>query len=275
MSVTKPFLTWAGGKSKLLPLIQKHAVLKDIYVEPFAGGGSVFLNMPGYKHYIINDINPDVVNTFWYVQRDGIDFIDQCAQYFKPENNTKEVYYQMRDRFNELIGSDSKERSALFVYLNKHCFNGICRYNKKGEFNVPFGGHKQVNCPLYEMLDFHDKTQGMIFTCIDFHRLFEIINDHGSCFIYCDPPYVKETKNKHQGAPLYAPAFTSQDHADLARLAQECPHPCIISNHDTEETRALYSTAELITFQSRRVIAARSVDRRDADELLAIFHKTN
>jgi hypothetical protein len=133
---TSAFLKWAGGKSKLTEQIQNLFPfdIKGSYVEPFAGSGVVALNTKANHHWI-NDINDDLVLLWKTVQSSPDDLIKECLPLFSKEYNTQEKYYELRDEFNN--GAKGIRRAALFIYLNRHCFNGLCRYNSKGKFNVP------------------------------------------------------------------------------------------------------------------------------------------
>ena len=127
--MNKPFLKWAGGKTKLCDKINTILPKGNRLVEPFIGSGAVFLNTE-YKEYYLADTNSDLINTFNYVKNEGIEFINYVNDLFVPENNTKEKYLEFREVFNTT--SDTRLKSALFIYLNRHCFNGLCRYNSKG-----------------------------------------------------------------------------------------------------------------------------------------------
>jgi DNA adenine methylase len=151
----RPFLKWAGNKYRLMSRIG--AVLPEgrRLVEPFVGSGAVFLNTD-YPEYRLADANPDLINVYRTLQREGQAFVDDCRQYFTPDYNAPDVYYALRDRFN--ASKDVKLRSVLFVYFNRHGYNGLCRYNSRGKFNVPFGRYTRPYFPQREMLEFHRKS---------------------------------------------------------------------------------------------------------------------
>ncbi len=148
----RAFLKWAGGKYSLSDVISKMLPESDRLIEPFVGAGSIFLNSD-FDHYLLNDINQDLINLYKILQHSSQRYIDDVMKLFSPENNTPEAYYQFRKEFNE--SEDPYFRSLMFLYLNRHGYNGLCRYNKSGGYNVPFGKNKvkmleisiEKNCP--------------------------------------------------------------------------------------------------------------------------------
>jgi len=149
----KSFLKWAGGKSKSLSLIESEVysnsnLFSELrvgrFIEPFVGSGVVFINIEA-DEYIINDINKDLTNLYKIIKTNGDKFISECKKLFTSGVNNEEDYYNLRTKFNNT--EDVLQRSVLFMYLNRHCFNGLCRYNKSGKFNVPFGRYNSVHFP--------------------------------------------------------------------------------------------------------------------------------
>ena len=122
----RAFLKWAGGKYSLVEVIGKMLPKGDRLIEPFVGAGSVFLNSD-YEHYLLNDINQDLINLYKILQQQPAKFIEDARRIFSPENNTSEAYYQWRADFN--ASSDPYFRSLVFLYMNRHGYNGLCRYN--------------------------------------------------------------------------------------------------------------------------------------------------
>ena len=152
----KPFLKWAGGKTKLCGKINKELPHGDRLIEPFVGSGAVFMNT-NYENYLLADVNNDIITMYKYLQTEGQLFIDYCRTFFIQANNTQSVFLTNRLEFNTT--TDTRLKSALFLYLNRHCFNGLCRYNKKGGFNVPFGKYDKPYFPEAEMKAFHAKSK--------------------------------------------------------------------------------------------------------------------
>ena len=135
----RPFLKWAGGKYRLIERIKEKLPPGKRLLEPFAGSCALSLNTD-YDSYWLNDINADLINLYKTLQKDGPSFIAFCRAFFKDTNNTPEKFYELRQQFN--TEKDIYSKAALFLYLNRHGYNGLCRYNSSGEFNVPFGQYK-------------------------------------------------------------------------------------------------------------------------------------
>ena len=266
----KPFLKWAGGKFRVLEKILHELPMGSRLVEPFAGSCAVYLNVPSEKA-LICDINADLISLYQYLQNDGEAFIEQCKSYFTPENNTKEAYIKLREKFNQ--ARDTKLRAGLLLYLNRHAFNGLVRYNSRGGFNVPFGRYVKPYFPLRELRGFCRKTREVEteFACRDFRAVFAGLKPGD--VVYCDPPYVPLSATAAFTA-YSGQTFLEKDQRDLAALAASAQGrgiPVLVSNHDTEAARNLYGTAEVRRFTVQRFISCNGGDRAEAPELLAIY----
>jgi DNA adenine methylase len=145
----------------------------------------VFLNTD-YKHYLLADSNPDLINLYRQLSLEGKAFVRYCRTFFTPANNEEQQYYRFRQEFNET--ADIRRKSALFLYLNRHCYNGLVRYNSRGMFNTPFGRYAAPYFPEREMNEFIRVAGRAEFINTGFQdsmkkaRLGDVI--------YCDPPYV-------------------------------------------------------------------------------------
>ena len=181
----RPFLKWAGGKYRLLDQIKKLLPPGNRLIEPFIGSGSVFLNTD-YDSYLLGDINPDLINLYDCLKNEGDDFIEYASQWFCDQENSKKAFYHWREKFNKSL--DIREKSALFLYLNRHGYNGLCRYNASGLFNVPFGSYKKPYFPATEMQDFSIRSKKATFVCCGFDQLMNRARKNN--VVYCDPPYV-------------------------------------------------------------------------------------
>jgi len=264
----RPFLKWAGGKYRMVERITAVLPQGQRLVEPFAGSGALFLNSD-YPTYLLADINHDLINLFNMVKDEGKDFIVDAATYFIPATNDKETYYKLRTQFNE--STDERERSLLFLYLNRHGFNGLCRYNKSGKFNVPFGQYKKPYFPLKEMRHFHEKAQTATFICADFETVMTSLVEGD--VVYCDPPYVPLSQTAHFTS-YSAGKYDLTQQKRLARLAERLGErgiPTIISNHNTPFTQGEYKKAKIETFQVQRHISCIGSNRQKANELIALF----
>lgn len=268
MNYHKSFLKWAGGKYAILHKILPTFPPATRFLEPFAGSATVFLNTP-YQHCILAELNADLIHLYTHIKQEAATFIPACQAYFIPENNTAAAYYALREAFN--CTTDTQQRAALFLYLNKHGYNGLCRYNQQGFYNVPFGFHKKPYFPEKEMIFFKQRSLQTEFIISDYQKTFALAQPGD--LIYCDPPYVPLSKTaKFTG---YASRdFTAEDQAQLAQLAQEACQKnitVIISNHDTSQTREYYKEAEIVSFSVKRHISCKGNQRLSVKELLAIF----
>lgn len=268
MNKQRPFLKWAGGKYKSLDTIVPYLPETDCLVEPFVGAGSIFLNTD-YPNYILNDINSDLINLFKTVQTRHEEFIKDARDFFKTQNNNSEIYYQMREQFNS--STDEYERSLIFLYLNKFGYNGLCRYNSKGIFNVPFGKYASVNLQEEKIRAFAEKSQKATFYCQDFSKIFKLAPKNS--VIYCDPPYVP-LNDTSLFTSYHTDGFSNAEQRRLAELAMNGAdtqqQTVLISNHDTPETREWYKKAEIKTLSVMRFISNNG-KRPEKKELLAIF----
>lgn len=276
----RPFLKWAGGKFRLMPLL-RHYFLQhpnSLLVEPFVGAGAVFLNS-FYAQFILNDLNKDIINLYTILKKNNTLFILEAKKLFDPKYNKKNIYLDYRKKFNQSVCSF--ERSLLFLYLNRHGFNGLCRYNQSLQFNVPFGQFLQPYFPEKELLFFIKQVQNASFSDLDFSLFFKElilkIETHQlpkSILVYCDPPYVP--LNKTARFTQYAgTVFNEEQHISLAFYAKQLAQlgaTVMISNHDTPFTRNLYAGERILSFEVGRTISCDANKRTPAKELLAIFN---
>lgn len=271
----RPFLKWAGGKFRLIERIRTHLPPGKRLIEPFVGSGAVFLNVE-YPEYLLADINPDLIALYRMVQEEGEAFIARIRHYFVEANNTPDAYYALRERFNDCV--DSEERAALFVYLNRHGYNGLCRYNASGGFNVPFGRYKKIYFPESELRYFHQKSQRATFVCADFSEVMS--QARKGSVVYCDPPYVPLSATANFTAYASrkfgrAAQFGDEQQKQLAGLAGKLAKkgvPVLLSNHDNAFTRDAYRSADQVTaFPVRRFISCNGERRDNAGELLALY----
>ncbi|MDO4435486.1 MAG: Dam family site-specific DNA-(adenine-N6)-methyltransferase [Cardiobacteriaceae bacterium] len=268
----KPFLKWAGGKSKLVPFIESHLPkqARQRLIEPFTGSAALSLALD-FDAYLLNDSNTDLITLYQTLKQEKQAFIDHIKSFFIPENNQENRFYELREQFN--YSQENVERSALFVYLNRHAFNGLCRYNSKGAFNVPFGRYSSPYFPEIEMQEFIAKSARIDLMCGDFQVTMQQAGNDD--VVYCDPPYVPLSETASFTA--YAKGgFNLDDQQRLAEIAKQISkqsQAVLISNHDTLFTRNLYKEARLETVTVQRNIAAKGSSRQKVGELLAIYGK--
>ena len=269
----KPFLKWAGNKFRVLPELLPLIGTPRRYIESFSGSTAVALNVNA-EEYVLNDINKDLINLYRYLTNPNDDsFLKYCDELFRPENNDKEEYLAFRELFNN--STDTLERSRLFVYLNRHCFNGLTRYNSKGGFNVPFGKMKNPKCPVNEMMAFRmyylQKNHRFVSTSFEDSALYENIGSGD--VVYFDPPYVPASETA-SFTDYAKEGFTYDQQVQLAELAESLSNrgaKVIISNHDVPTTRELYKNAEIHSLEVTRSISAKGSSRKKAKELIAVY----
>ncbi len=246
-----PPLKWPGGKRRLVPVLEplwQHHEQRRL-VEPFCGGLAVSLGLEP-RRALINDINVHTINFFRCLQKG--------MRTTLPMSNNRELFYRYRERFNNLIAERSPEgedAAALFYYLNRTGFNGLCRFNKQGRFNVPFGRYETIN---YRS-DFHAYVSVLRhweFTLGDFADVPTADED----FIYADPPYdVDFTQYSHGG-------FDWPEQERLAQWLHQHKGPVVVSNQATKRIIELYRQHD---FTLRFLPAPRSISR-DGNRVPAI-----
>ncbi|AEA96659.1 MULTISPECIES: Dam family site-specific DNA-(adenine-N6)-methyltransferase [Alteromonas] len=265
----RAFLKWAGGKYSLVEHIQARLPQANKLIEPFVGAGSVFLNTQ-YKRYLLNDINPDLINLYNFLKAQPDALINDARSFFDGKRNEEKMYYALREEFNAT--EDEYYRAILFLYLNRHGYNGLCRYSLQGRFNVPFGRYKKPYFPEDEMFVFSEKSQKATFTCLPFEKVFS--RARRGNVIYCDPPYAPISKTA-AFTSYAARSFGQESQEKLAELATRASKkrgiPVLISNHDLPLTRALYQGADFSMLSVKRSISQNGAKRQPVDEILAYF----
>ncbi|MCH8536868.1 MAG: Dam family site-specific DNA-(adenine-N6)-methyltransferase, partial [Alkalimonas sp.] len=264
----RAFLKWAGGKYNLVDALSNYLPEARCLVEPFVGAGSVFLNTD-YEHYRLNDINQDLISLYQIVKAQPDQFIADARTFFVESGNQKESYLSLRQQFN--LSADTYERALLFLYLNRHGYNGLCRYNLSGKFNVPFGSYKKPYFPEAELNFFAEKAQKAEFSCTSYQQVFAQLPS--GAVMYCDPPYVPLSKTA--SFTSYArEGFNLDDQAQLANLAEAACQQgmtVLISNHDTTLTRKIYHQAKLYPIQVGRSISQKGSNRKKVAEIFALY----
>ena len=268
---TRPFLKWAGSKYRIIDRVRNQLPQGKRLIEPFAGSGAVFLNTH-YEHYLLTDTNPDLIHLFNFVKEEGDKFIRYAGRLFTDSNNNEKEYYLKRDKLNQC--THLRQRAALFIYLNRHGYNGLCRYNAKGGFNVPFGRYVRPYFPEKEMQAFHLKAQKAEFQIGSFESAFS--QSKSGDVIYCDPPYAPLSESSNFTS-YSAGGFSLQQQQELASISERTAKkgiPVLISNHNTVFTRQVYKSAnKLDKFHVRRFISCKGQKRNHAGEILALYSR--
>lgn len=243
----KPFVKWVGGKSQLVEELEKYilsskGVCKRKYAEPMVGGGALFFDVLArysFEEYYISDVNPELINAYNVIRgkvEPLIERLQDMQMTFLPmdASGRKYFYYSLREKFNRLsLRSDTAlEKAADFIFLNKTCFNGLYRVNRKGLFNVPMGSYKNPKiCDEENLRDIHEALQKVEIVCGDYTLSKSFIDE--DTFVYLDPPYrpISETS-----------AFTSYNRETF----------------DDEEQRRLAAFIKEITDMHAKVVLSNS-----------------
>lgn len=270
--LVKPFLKWAGGKRKILPLIDKYFPKKfDRYIEPFLGGGSVFFYVKQKYNpdfCLISDTNEDLINTYIAV-RDNPKKLIKYLKEFKLKNS-KEFYYSVRADFNSKKIKGLK-RSAAFIYLNKTCFNGLYRVNKKNEFNVPYGKFK--NPGIFEEQTIL-KASALLGDRVEIKRqdYQEVVaQSQKGDFVYLDPCYdpLKKTSFANYTPDRFSDSDRLLLHSFIENLRTKGVR-VVLSNNDMPDVRKLYPNTSYITHvvEAPRFIGSKVSYRQGVAELV-------
>ena len=296
--IAKPFLKWAGGKTQLINDIEK-ALPKDItknkftYIEPFVGSGAVLFwmlnNFPNLQKAVINDINEDLINTYKTIAsrpKELISILETFQQEYHGmegrEEAKKEYYYQKRDLYNNRKEEESGQ-AALFIFLNRTCFNGLYRVNRKNEYNVPMGSYKRPTiCDKENILAVNQALQKVEILCGDYEETLNYA-DNNTLF-YFDPPY----KPLNETSSFNSYAKDEFNDAEQIRLRDFCHklnamnHTWILSNSDVkgkDENDSffdeLYSDFNIQRVDARRSINAKPEKRGTLKELLITNQSTS
>ena len=289
--IAKPFIKWAGGKGQLLSEIRKKYPAElgrkiNKYAEPFIGGGAVLfdvLNQCSLDEVYISDINKELIHTYIII-RDCADGLIKVLKKYESEylsvdsGERKAIYYENRDKFNKLklVGDRSLELAALFIFLNRTCFNGLYRVNAKGDFNVPQGSYKTpCICDENNLSVVSEKLSGINIVCGDYRLASDFIDD--KTFAYFDPPYRPLTTTANFTA--YAQGgFDDSAQAELAEFINKMSEKgsyIVASNSDPKNIDKyddffdrLYSRYSILRIEASRAINSNGAKRGKISELL-------
>lgn len=265
----RPFLKWAGGKYSLLPELERLIPAGKRLIEPFVGGGSVFLNSDKHERFLLADINADLINLYQMLAIVPDSVIAEAMKAFRHLNDA-ENYTAIREAFNAWQ-LNAIERAAAFLYLNRHCFNGLMRYNLDVFFNVGWGKYKAPYFPEKELMAFRKKSSACVFMNAGFERTLRLAGDGD--VVYCDPPY--EPMPGTAGFTSYASGGFSWD--SQVALAESCvaAHQrgakVFISNSTAPRVIELYEQHgfTLHRVNARRSISSKGSTRETANDIVA------
>lgn len=271
MGDVKPFLRWAGGKSRLLRhLLPYFPDRFGSYYEPFLGGGAVFFAIRGRAsgQLTLSDLNEQLVNVWLAVRDEPVTFLNALSEY--EGKDSEQAYYEIRDGAAPTGGV---ERAAWFAYLNQTAWNGLWRVNGGGRFNVPWGNRPFRGYEASELLAVSSALDDVEIEVADFRDVLD--RPSSGDFVYLDPPYlpVSDT-SKFSG-------YTEKRFraADLEELADGCRELTargvrwVMSNRDTPLVRELFADCEIVRMTTRRSVAAqnrRDVEPVDSPEAIVI-----
>lgn len=262
-----PFIKWVGGKTKLLdqfmPLFPARF---ETYHEPFVGGGAVFFGLRPHTA-VLSDINPRLVET-WTVLREDPEALIRELDRLRAHHG-RDTYYSARSRFNARSAETAAERAALFIYLNKTCYNGLYRENTRGEFNVPVGRYTEPT--VYDaanLMAVSRALQPVTIRCEAFSEVLDRANPGD--LVYFDPPYVPiSSTSRFTG--YHASGFDADLQVALARLFTMLARRGVyvmLSNSDAPFVRELYAGYSIHDIQAPRSINSKSDARGPVREVL-------
>jgi DNA adenine methylase len=289
--ILKPFIKWAGGKSQILSEIRAkyprelgETITK--YAEPFVGGGAVLfdvLNSFSLESVYISDVNRELIETYKTIRDNPDELIEMLlwlqADFWNGNSDFRKTYfYEKRERFNQLkmAAASGAEVAALFIFLNRTCFNGLYRVNSKGGFNVPMGSYKKpAICDVDKLRAVSERLKSVEIVCGDYKKSREFIDN--KTFAYFDPPYrpLSETANFTSYA---SDGFGDKEQIELAKFIAEMSDrgaAVIASNSDPKNTNAsddffdkLYSSCIITRIGANRMINSSAGGRGKISEIL-------
>lgn len=287
----KPFVKWVGGKSQLIDELEKMLSANEEktftkYCEPMVGGGALLFNVLSkydFEEVYISDINPELINAYNAIKNNVEKLITELKEMqlaFLPmdENGRKFYYYSIRDKFNTIKLTDvtAINKAAYFIFLNKTCFNGLYRVNKKGQFNVPMGAYKNPTiCDEENLLNISKVLKNVTIVCGDYSLAKDFIDQN--TFVYLDPPYrpISETA---AFTSYNSDTFDDSEQTRLAKFIDEINlkgSKIVLSNSDPKNVNKndtffddLYKEYKIKRVSATRMINSKADNRGKINELL-------
>lgn len=264
--VAKPILKWAGGKTQMLSeLLPKVPSSYGRYIEPFFGGGALFFSLRP-ENSVIADSNPELINMY----RQVADHLDEVISYLEKYENTSEMFYSVRSLNWELL--PKANAAARTIYLNKTCFNGLYRVNKKGQFNVPYGKYKNPKiCDVETLTEASRVLKMATIVCGDY---LQVLNQyaHQGDFVFLDPPYLPISE--YSDFKRYTKEqFYEEDHIELAKMVMSLHEKgchVLLTNSNHPLVHELYAPFKIDVIQTKRHISCNGAARRGEDVIVTI-----
>ncbi len=269
--IIEPIIKWAGGKRQIINKLLYYMPSKwNTYFEPFLGGGALvseIFRMNRLKSAVLSDKNFDIYNLFSEIRNNPEELIKGLNNI--EYRNSKESYYEARSEFNSIRRTHNLRRAIIFIYLNRHAFNGLYRLNSRGEFNVPFGRYTNPHLPSSNLVNaWFSLLKNVDLRLCDFQSATKDAN--AGDFVYFDPPYTPISKSSNFTAYIDG-GFSYMDQVRLAEEAGRLDSLGIqfmLSNSDTEETRKLYSSFNVHGIKASRLINSKAERRQGASEII-------
>lgn len=287
----KPFVKWVGGKSQLIDELEKMLPTDDEkvltkYCEPMVGGGALFFNILSkydFEQLYISDINAELINAYQVIKNNVDILIEKLREMqllFLPmdESGRKLYYYSIRDRFNntQLCDTTATEKATYFIFLNKTCFNGLYRVNRKGQFNVPMGAYKNpMICDEENLRNINNVLQNVTIVCGDYTLSKQFIDN--DTFVYIDPPY-RPLSETSAFTSYNSNTFDDSEQIRLAKFIDEINASgakIVLSNSDPKNVNPddtffdeLYKAYQIKRVMATRMINSKGDSRGKINELL-------
>lgn len=277
-ALTRSYMKYPGSKQLMMPKLLRHLPKAGgILIDAFTGSSSVALNTD-YQQYLLNDANADLIALHRLAQREPDALLKEARRLFRPETNNATYYYGVRDSFNAC--TNEQDRAILLLYLSRHGYNGLCRYNQSGGFNTPFGLFKAPYLPEKEIYHFAEKLEHAEFYSMDFADFINMVVErfrHSPTrpTKYIDPPYLKHDRQTQTFTEYTSAGFKLEQHRSLDAILTENRdqfNEVLVSNHDGKLLRDTYKGAKrVVKFRVTRTISAKTKERKPAPEVLLYY----
>lgn len=270
----KPVIKWAGGKTQLLEHITKMLPKEyNNYFEPFIGGGALLFELSN-KTATINDINSELINMYIQIKEkpeEIIYYLSILDNEHEKVVDKKSYYYDIRNKFNENLETNTLEQACRLIYINKHCFNGLYRVNSRGLFNVPFNNKKSGRSfDKKNIIEVSNYLKNVDILNVDFEDAVK--NAKKGDFVFFDSPYVP--LNPTSFTDYTKEGFDYNDHIRLSKLFKklsDCGIYCMLTNHNTELVNKLYYDFNLYVVKVSRNINCNAINRKGEEIIITNY----